>query len=196
MRIRIAIVTLVLGLLAPTVALGCSIVATPPLVPHISRADLRPGVSIERSRAAWRVAHPSWQTAQTTMNQQVRVPGTRRVVNAAFRQQTSLRLSSSWPERGAKVAGPAPGMTCDVPDGTSTWAKPRVLVRETDRAVFVTAITRQQVTREQAAGCGFVTMSCDDRVQHTIRLAAPIGDRTVYITRFAPAGAATPGAAA
>lgn len=184
MRIRITILTLVLSLVAPAVALGCSIVATPPLTPHIARGDLRPGVQVERSRAAWGIAHPSWQTAGTTLVQQVRVPGSRRVVTAAFRQQSSLRLSSAWPESGSKVTGAAPGMTCDVPEGTTTWAKPRLLVRETDRAIFVTAITRQQVTREQAAGCGFVTNSCDHAVQRTIRLAAPIGDRAVYLTRF------------
>lgn len=166
-------------LAAPAVALACSRAAEP-VSPHISIADLRFAHHHRGNRAAW-VRHESWASIRIHMAQHVQLRGMRQMVPAAYAQQRSVRIMVIRPGAGRYTEDPDPATTCALA-GQQVWSTPRILLRETPRAIFMTAITRK--TTGSTAGCGVVAGSCDDLTFRTIALDAPIGDRRIYSATF------------
>ena len=135
----------------------------------------------EGMRAAW-VQSTSWKSARSiTIDQRVLLSGMPEPANLAFAQQRSISIMVLHPPVSRYTDDPNDETECAL-TGQLVWSRPTLLVRETGRAVFLAAISRQ--TRGSTAGCGIVASSCDDITLRTVRLAARIGQRRLYATTF------------
>lgn len=178
---RIAVLTCVAALLAaPSLAYACSLVQQPPLQPHIGHEDLRIRHLHQGTREAW-VQSESWVVTPVYINQQVRLRGMRSAVTATFAQARGFPVMIVRTGAGRYTEDDDPATTCALA-GQQVWSTPRLLVRETPRAIFLTAVSRR--AQGSTEGCGVVTGSCDDLTLRAVTLDEPIGFRQLYFTTF------------
>jgi hypothetical protein len=123
-----------------------------------------------------------WTSSRVQLTGQVQPRFLRRPVTAAFAQQRSLSLLATRPADGVYGDDADPATTCALA-GQRVYAATLTLVRETERAVFVTVVSRR--TEGSTDGCSIASTSCDDLVIRTVRLDAPIGERRLYAVTFA-----------
>lgn len=180
MRLTALLLTTIVALIAPATAFGCSIAAEPPLRPHIAFEDLRFRHVHEGERGAW-VRSTSWVATPVYLHRQVQLRQMRHPVTAAFAQQRSLALLIVRQGAGRYWDPSDDDATCALA-GQPIWSEPKLLVRETERAVFMTAISRR--TQGDTTGCGHAVGSCDDLNFRTTWLDAPIGSRQLYAVTF------------
>ena len=182
MRIRIITLSLLALLLAPTaVALGCSIAVAPPTRPHIAVEDLRFLQRHRGTQAAW-VRGDGWSSANVGLRESIQPRFARRPITAAYAQQRSLKLMAIRPTDGEYTDDSDPATAPCALAGRRVYSATRMLVRETDRAIFLLLASHR--TPGSTEGCRIMSTSCDDLVLRTVTLDAPIGDRRVYSVTF------------
>jgi hypothetical protein len=167
-------------LVAPAIAAGCSLVAQPPATPHIAVDDLRFLHTHRGTSRAW-VNGDGWSSARVGLMDSIQPRFLRRPVAAAYAQQRSLKLMAIRGIDGTYYDDEDPATTCAL-TGRRVYSAPRLLVRETATAVFVTLASHR--TPGSTQGCVLASTSCDDLVMRSVSLAAPIGDRQVYAVTF------------
>lgn len=170
-------------LVAPAVALGCSIAVRPPLEPRIAPADVRVLNHHRGARGAW-VGSPDWISSRVSLVETIRPRFAAEPITAAFAQQRSLRLIASRPMDGDYYDDEDPATTCEL-TGKRVYSATRLLVHETPRAIFITLVSRP--TSGSTAGCKVMSTSCDDTVMRYVSFDAPIGERRLYAVTFASA---------
>jgi hypothetical protein len=180
----IAVVSL---LVAAPVAQACSIAINDVTPRSIEPGSIVRPISRDGSRAAWKVG-PQWTSVRPGLLQLVRRGDRDSLVGVARRDQTSLRvLASLRLDQGYYLRDDAdPATAACAIAGMRDWTDPKILVRETTRAVFVTAIARP--TPGDRTGCVVdqqAVSSCEPLGFATLRLDAPVGDRRIVMQRFA-----------
>jgi hypothetical protein len=197
-------VALAAALVLPSAAIACSI-AAPTIGTHpATRAEIAVPIRHTSARAAWGVRDP-WISIRPGLVQFVPVVGAARqgVGGVARRSQRTFGFVGGN-TRGLRTwADDADPTTSCAVAGEQVYSRPRLLVRETPDAVFVTFVTRRAavdppgcvaVSPEviaQPAGtpAGASLDSCSDLAIGRTTLQRPLGDRNLVLDWIAPARA-------
>lgn len=187
------------SLLMPAAAIACSIEAPTPNARPIPKADSVLPTRHDGRREAWGL-RPVWRSIRPSLMATTRVVGGSRdgQPGTAQRSARTLRFLANVGSGSRRWYDDLdPATTCDA-RGRQVYTQPRLLARETKRAVFVTFVTRRL---PDPAGCVswapgdpplsgdqvVLVGSCDDVATAATRLRRPIGDRNVVLGWFAPA---------
>jgi hypothetical protein len=197
-------VALAAVLVLPSAAIACSI-AAPTIGTHpATRAEIAVPIRHTSARAAWGVRDP-WISIRPGLVQFVPVVGATRqgIGGVARRTQRTLGFVGGN-QRGLRTWADDedPATTCAVV-GAQVYARPRLLVRETSAAVFVTFVTRRaavvppgcvatapgSIAQPASSPVGASLDSCADLAIGRTTLRRPLGDRNLVLDWFAPAAA-------
>lgn len=187
---RIAFAAVVALLVAVPVAAACSLVVHRPADGPVMVEDVRVPTRHSTVRAAWRL-RPGWRSVRPSLNAVVDVETSRGSVQrngVTHAGATSIAVTGHDARGALQLVHDTDDATppCAL-NGARAWTKPRLLTRQTGRAVFLTMATRP--TPGDRTGCvvartPFVT-SCHDVAFGVVRLRAALGDRRVVMQWFA-----------
>lgn len=195
-----AAVAIILGvLIAPSVAIACSIAAPSMNAKPVPRSEVVVPIRHEGARAAWGM-RGSWRSIQPSLASRVRVGGGSRdgTWGLARRSQRVLHFHALHRHAARRWYDDTdPATTCSR-RGEPVYTRPRLVVRQTERAVFATVVTRRQ---PDPIGCvswapGDAPLpgnqsvvaehSCADTAFGKVVLKRPVGDRRIVLDRFGP----------
>lgn len=183
--VRIALATAATLLLLGGSAFGCSLAfreAGP-----VQQSDVRLPIRHENLRASWGL-QSGWVSIRPGVSRPVRVTGRSELLfGVVHRKQRTFDLLGDNPRGNLAFRDDGDPATpaCELV-GRAVWTQPKLLTRQTSRAVFVTFATRP--IGGDRTGCSIgqasVINSCAELAFGSVTLDAPLGERNFVRTFF------------